>query len=86
MKKLKEGRQLTLFFNFGRKRLDSTIEDKLPTGFSYHEKSRTYRTAMDVSDAQSFLGLNEENQKLFLETAYDEYVIPVIKNVLPRII
>ena len=86
MKKLKEGRQLTLYFNFGGKRLDSTIEDKLPKGFSYHEKSKTYRTAIDVPDAQSFLGLNEESQKLFLETAYNEYVIPVIKNVLPRIV
>jgi len=86
MEKLCKDRALTLYFNFNGQRLDSRLEGELTTGFSYHEKSRTYRIVIAVPDSGSFLDLNEEKQKLFLETAYNEYVIPVIKNVLPRIV
>ena len=79
MKRLKEEKDLTLYFKFKGQRLDNIQEREIgELGFYYNEKSRTYRKTITIPDSSSFLDLNREKQRLFLETVYNKYVVTLL--------
>ncbi len=81
MKKLlKEEKKLTLSFNYKKQGLGSKEENQLSSlGFVYDQKSKSYRTTIDLKNT-SFLNLTNDKQRDLLENVYNEKVAPVIKN------
>jgi len=84
LKRLKESKTLILSFRFGGKPLTGTSEQVLKEiGYRFDDKSHTYRKEIivprDEKGHESFFGLSEDLQSDFLNSCYNEFVVPIIK-------
>ncbi len=84
LKRLKESKTLILSFRFGGKPLTGTSEQVLKEiGYRFDDKSHAYRKEIivprDENGNETFFGLSEDLQSDFLNSCYNEFVVPIIK-------
>jgi hypothetical protein len=82
MNKLGKPDELTFYFKIQRKEVDSNSElgkALYQKGYTYNEKSKSYRVKLSVPLNETFLGLNPVAQESFLRNVYQEYAVPIIR-------
>ena len=82
MNKLSNSNELIFYFKIQRKKVDpnSELEKALyQKGYTYNEKSKSYRVKLSVPLNETFLSLNPVAQESFLRNVYQEYAVPIIR-------
>ena len=82
MNKLGKPDELTFYFKIQRKEVDSNSElgkALYQKGYTYNEKSKSYRVKLSVPLNETFLSLNPVAQESFLRNVYQEYAVPIIR-------
>ena len=82
--------ELTFSFKAYGKKVPDSVEQRLTDiGFEYCDKSKSYRKIINAQKEgtgdRTFFGMNEEQQKTFLENVYRKYAVPIIKEIIPKI-
>ena len=90
LKKLSKSNELTFSFKAYGKKVPDSVEQRLTDiGFEYCDKSKSYRKIINAQKEgtgdRTFFGMNEEQQKTFLENVYRKYAVPIIKEIIPKI-
>ena len=90
LKKLSNSNELIFSFKAYGKTVPDSVEQRLTDiGFEYCDKSKSYRKIINAQKEgtgdRTFFGMNEEQQKTFLENVYRKYAVPIIKEIIPKI-